>query len=114
MSWQQATLDRYRKKFPKDSLRDVSYKTGIHYSRACRIFNGSEMRISELQAFERALEKKTNTIRYGMSLFEACLLSLPQKRLNEFFSLMERNLINYQIVHKSVLEQFDIPEIQEA
>ena len=48
MSIEQTKLiQMYRKKFPNESFRKMSKRTGIQISRLFRVFNGQEMRISE-------------------------------------------------------------------
>jgi hypothetical protein len=58
MSLQTKTIQRYRQLFPKDTLREVSARTGIQITRVFRLFNGKNMKVGELEAFENVIEKK--------------------------------------------------------
>lgn len=58
MKLQQKTLARYRQLFPKDTLREISARTGIQITRVFRLFNGKTMKVGELEAFEAVIAKK--------------------------------------------------------
>ncbi len=53
---QHAIISSYKEKYPTDKLRHISEKTSIQITRVFRILNGSEMKISEYEAFENCLE----------------------------------------------------------
>ena len=58
MNLQKKTLARYRQFFPQDTLRETSARTGIQITRIFRLFNGKNMKVAELEAFENAVEMK--------------------------------------------------------
>ncbi len=58
MNLQQKTLQRYRQLFPNETLREISNRTGIQITRVFRLFNGRTMKVSELEAFEKAISDK--------------------------------------------------------
>ena len=58
MSLQTQTLHRYRQLFPNDTLKEVSTRTGIQITRVFRLFNGKNMKVGELEAFETVIVKK--------------------------------------------------------
>ena len=106
MQLQKLTIARYQVMYPEDSLREISKKTGIQLTRLFRIMNGSEMRISEYEQFEKVFNTNTTTsTRQFMDVsFLACkelshsflkeleltiLLSIKTKK-----QLMEKNNIN--------------------
>lgn len=62
---QDAIILSYKEKYPTDKLRHISEKTSIQITRVFRILNGSEMKISEYEAFENCLgdaEKHTDIL----------------------------------------------------
>lgn len=48
-------IQLYRKKFPHESFRKMSKKTGIQISRLFRVFNGHEMRLSEFLTLQESV-----------------------------------------------------------
>lgn len=108
MCWQQAILKRYRETYPKESMRSTAKKLGVHYSRLSRIINGSEMKVSEYESFNKLIAHKSITNDYSIRLFNEAMSKLPKKRIKEITILIERSLINYQIVHKPIIEKFNL------
>lgn len=106
MSWQNAVINRYKEVYPKDSIRDIARRTGIHYSRAGRLLNGADMKLKEFQAFNKAVSKDGPAIDYAVKLFDECLIKLSAKKINSIISSLENNIIHYQIANKSLVEQF--------
>ena len=51
-------IRRYRQIFPKDTLKNISQKTGIQITRVFRIMNGKPMRVRELESFERVINQE--------------------------------------------------------
>ncbi len=58
MKLQSKTLHRYRQLFPNETLRQTSARTGIQITRVFRLFNGKNMKVGELEAFEAAILSK--------------------------------------------------------
>lgn len=58
MTLQKKTLSRYRQFFPNETLRETSARTGIQITRVFRLFNGKNMKVGELEAFESAINLK--------------------------------------------------------
>ena len=58
MSLQKRTLQKYRQLFPNETLKEVSTRTGIQITRVFRLFNGKNMKVGELEAFEKAINDK--------------------------------------------------------
>jgi predicted transcriptional regulator len=52
---QQRLIVTYRGIFPKDTYRSISIKTNIQQTRLFRIFNGSEMKMSEFEIINSAI-----------------------------------------------------------
>ncbi len=55
MTLQNKTIARYRQYFPHETLRETSARTGIQITRVFRLFNGKNMKVGELEAFESAI-----------------------------------------------------------
>lgn len=55
---QKRTIQRYRQFFPDDTLREISGRTGIQITRVFRLMSGKNMKVGELEAFERAVDVK--------------------------------------------------------
>ncbi|MAZ48328.1 MAG: hypothetical protein CME65_07175 [Halobacteriovoraceae bacterium] len=89
---QRAIIDSYKKKFPKDKLRHISEKTSIQITRVFRILNGSEMKISEYEAFQNCLSYNES----HLSLIEKLKLALSHLNETErsFFSALLDHEIN--------------------
>lgn len=107
MCWQKAIIDRYKEIYPKDSVRAIAQRVGIHYSRANRILSGAEMKVSEYEAFNNVIAKRSFSNDYSVKLFNQALSKLPPKKVQDFVHSLERSLINYQIVHKPIIENFE-------
>lgn len=60
MNTQQKLVERYKQLFPKDTFQIISNKTNIQITRVFRIFNGSEMKISEYIKFQEVINRKLN------------------------------------------------------
>ncbi len=58
MTLQKKTISRYRQYFPNETLRETSARTGIQITRVFRLFNGKNMKVGELEAFEAAVNLK--------------------------------------------------------
>ncbi len=55
MNLQQSTLHQYRIHYPQHTLKEIAAKTQINLTRVFRLFNGSDMRVAELEAFNDAI-----------------------------------------------------------
>lgn len=58
---QKEVLTQFNSLYPKITLKEVSQKTGIQVTRIFRIFNGAEMKVSELEAFQKLIYEKLGT-----------------------------------------------------
>ena len=52
---QNATIQAYKAVFPDDKLKNISERTSIQITRVFRILNGSEMKLTEYEAFQNAI-----------------------------------------------------------
>lgn len=99
MSLQIQILKDYKDLFPNDTFKDISLKTKIQQTRVFRIFNGAEMKVTELEALEHVIKaNQTINSREFISLSQSCLHSLPKSMINELFAQM-----NFLIKTKTIL-----------
>jgi hypothetical protein len=96
---QQKLISTYKEIFPKDTYKDISNKTRIQQTRVFRIFNGSEMKLSEYEVIE-GVTKDTKP-----SLFDLRkVIRLCEKTFSfdEIGELLEE--INYKLEIKGALQ----------
>lgn len=97
MSLQDKTLHRYRLFFPKETLREISSRTGIQITRVFRLLNGKPMKVEELEAFEKVINQKIaenpNFSRLNYVVEEAASL-LTNEELGKIADYMERRVAN--------------------
>ena len=95
MDLQQIIIKRYKEVFPHTTLKNIAKETGIQQTRIFRILNGYEMKISEFQKFEEAINKGS---RYDISKFrisklvDQCLRELSHTKLLKISENLEHNL----------------------
>lgn len=78
-------LQNYKRAFPRETLKVTSKKTGVQLTRIFRLYNGSEMKISEFEAFYRLLNKESIKIKS----FESGK-SLTSRQISIFEMLTQR------------------------
>lgn len=92
---QKRTLNQYQEAYPGQTLKEISMTTGINLSRVFRLFNGYEMKVSELETFELSIQRKKKTsLKYSsfLELAEQCYLSLKTPQLKTLIEDMQQNL----------------------
>jgi hypothetical protein len=97
MSLQSKTIHRYRQLFPKDSLREVSERTGIQITRVYRLFGGKPMKVKELEAFETAVSLKLAEQPYYTRMHEVlekAAVILEANDLEKILNHIERKMLN--------------------
>lgn len=105
MKLQDHILKRYRKNFPEHTLKEISETTGLQITRVFRIFNGSEMKVSEFEAFQNALEEKSYNSLHFITTAKKCLQLLSEETLQ---TLNNEMLLKISIKKQSkLLSTFD-------
>jgi hypothetical protein len=100
MNLQQKTIRRYRQHFPQDSLRDISAKTGINFTRVFRIFNHQPMKLSEFEVFNQMIQNKeaqSSKKRSLMIKMEDLMPLMSDYELQFFIQIVERKIFNNKI-----------------
>ena len=88
---QTSILSEYTNTFPKDTLKEISLKTGIQITRVFRIFNGSEMKISEYESFQNSLKQNTTNAQFIETASQFFIQSSNIK-IKQITQLMKNNL----------------------
>jgi len=81
MKLQDHILRSYRKNFPEHTLKEIAEATGLQITRVFRILNGSEMKVSEFEAFQKALESKSYSSLHFITTAKKCLQLLSEETL---------------------------------
>jgi len=106
MNLQESTLNQYRIIFPDHTLKQTAEQTQINLTRVFRLFNGSDMRVNELEAFNSAIHANTdkslsddNFIKMAKDFTRI----LPQEPRKEVY-LQMKHLLKNKLFLNSLLE----------
>ena len=101
MNTQQSLINRYKKFYPQDTFKIISKKTSIQQTRVFRIFNGAEMKVSELDALEQVLSESENIkTQEFIHLSKKCTSNLSERVLKDLYTQMRFLLkTNYLITN---------------
>lgn len=91
MSVQTIVLKQFREIYPNAKLKEISAKTGIQITRVFRLLNGAEMKVSELESFQKLIENP-RTNKGFLEISKSCALSLSPKRRIYIQAIMEQAL----------------------
>lgn len=97
MTMQQRTLDRYRKFYPNDTLRQTSQRTGIQMTRIFRLYNGMNMKVQELEKFENAINQKLKenpSFSQFQKTFELASAVLTNEEISSLTHIISRKIKN--------------------
>lgn len=103
---QKIILESYQQQFPNHTFQQISKQTGIQVTRVFRIFNGSEMKLSEYSQFKSVLEGYRGTNSEFLELFEHALISFPRETLDELKGYLERKYQIYNLKKSFVAESY--------
>lgn len=105
---QSRVLKKYQETFPDQTLRTIAKNTGINISRVFRLFNGYEMKISELEKFEETIQKKKKlNFKYSnfIKMAETCYMQLENNQLERIMEEMELTLYCFPRISQKSLAQ---------
>lgn len=100
MKLQEHILKRYKSLYPEHTLKEISQKTGLQITRVFRILNGSEMKVTEFEAFQNALEERSYNSLHFITTAKKCLQFLSEETL--------QNLNNEMILKLSIKNQVNL------
>ena len=90
MKEQKNILTRYKEKYPKETLKQTQQKTGIHYTRVFRLYNGSEMKLKEYLCFQsQLLDQNEQSIQKKLN---KCIRNLSDRNRNVLFDFIDKTL----------------------
>jgi hypothetical protein len=114
MSLQNKTIQRYRLFFPQETLREVSFRTGIQITRVFRLFNGKPMKLGEFEAFDRAINAKIaenpQYSRISHVLEEASSL-MTNEELGRIADYLDRKISNKKYIRTYIRPLFEDADI---
>ena len=83
----------YKSLFPKETIKQTALKNQIQQTRVFRIFNGSEMSISEYEKLNLSIQENTNgSLFLFQQLSYMCVTSLKASDINELIMEMQYTL----------------------
>lgn len=93
MELEKEIIIRYKKKFPHETLKETSERTGIQITRVFRLFSGRKMKVSELEAFQKAIEGSTPSQDNRIQLLiDEILFTLDKPEIEFIHQYLERKL----------------------
>lgn len=100
MKLQYKILSTFKKNYPDLSYKQISKLTGIEKSRIFRIFNGSELKITELEIIDNFNQEANSpgNIEF-IETAKQCLTTLNRKILNKLLLEMQYTLTSSQLCH---------------
>ncbi len=87
---QNAILAKYKKAYPEHTLSDIAKNTNIQITRVFRIFNGYDMKVSELEAFENALMNGSR--KEFISMADDCFQNLSDSKIEYLRAMFKSSL----------------------
>src|SRR5690606_10243692 len=98
MELEKEIIVRYKKKFPHETLKETSDRTGIQITRVYRLFSGRKMKVSEFEAFQRAIEGEPSCQRNERfnNLISEIILTFDSEEIDFICQSLERKIQNHQ------------------
>lgn len=78
---QDIVIRNYKQTYPQDKLKDIASKTSIQITRVFRLLNGSEMKLKEYEAFEKAIAPDKTQVQL-INQFKYCLNELDPSSID--------------------------------
>ena len=93
MNLQKNTINKFRRIYPKLTYIQISAMAGIQQTRTFRIFNGSEMKITEFEALEKIIDESdlaNDLQRKFSSTYKVALLNFSEQKLRKYLNKIQR------------------------
>ena len=103
MDIQNALLHKYMDLKDQPTLQTMADETGIQRTRIFRLFNGSEMKLSEYLSFQSAVVEEQGRSKSLNSLFQECESELSTKSLNDISNLMNSLLYKSRLYKSNLI-----------
>lgn len=91
-------INQYKSNFPKHTLKDISNATNIQNTRVFRIMNGSEMKISEYDSFQKCINKSKSLSKFE-TLIQDCKSTLSDIKMNNLCYEIEGLIKMQRLTH---------------
>ncbi|RLA61077.1 MAG: hypothetical protein DRQ89_11920 [Epsilonproteobacteria bacterium] len=92
MSLQKLVTKRYLSLHNYPTLKTISKDTGVQITRAFRILNGSSMKLSEYEVFNKRIRAKMSSLGLLENLVEECSLKLSPIEIDELNAILNKKL----------------------
>ena len=101
MELQKMVLSQYMLLNKKPTFKKTAADTGIQITRVFRLFNGSTMKLSEYQTFQRKVKEKMGLTDSLEEIAFNCSLNLSPEAIKEIEVLLKRKLAIWAIKNSS-------------
>ncbi len=108
MRLQKTVLSEFKRNYPNLTYHEISKLTGIQQTRAFRILNGSELKISEYEIFEKLNKQKaieSDSQKNFKIISEKAMSLFPDKKLKILFLKIQRE-IQSELLRSSTFESY--------
>ncbi|MGZ3787964.1 MAG: hypothetical protein ACXVLQ_05540 [Bacteriovorax sp.] len=92
MELQKIVLEQYMLLNNKPTLKKISDDTGIQLTRVFRLFNGSTMKLSEYQVFQRKVKEKMGLTDSLEAIAFDCSMKLSPAAIKEIEGYLNRKI----------------------
>lgn len=97
MELQKTIIRQYVLLNQNPTLKDVAKDTGIQINRVFRLFNGSAMKLSEYQVFQRKIKEKMGINSTTEDVLANCLANLNAEAIQEIEIYLKRKMSIWKI-----------------
>ena len=101
MELQKMVLNQYMLLNKKPTFKKISADTDIQITRVFRLFNGSTMKLSEYQTFQRKVKEKMGLTDTLEEIAFDCSINLSPEASKEIEVLLKRKLAIWKIKNNS-------------
>lgn len=98
MELQMTILNQYMLLNNKPTLKSISEDTGIQLTRVFRLFNGSTMKLSEYQVFNRKVKEKMGLTDGLEAVAFECSLKLSPDAIKDLEVFLRRKIETWKLV----------------
>lgn len=97
MDLQKTILNQYMLLNNKPTLKQISEDTGIQLTRIFRLFNGSTMKLSEYQVFNRRVKEKMGLTDGLEAVAFECSLKLSPEAIRDLEVFLKRKIETWKL-----------------
>lgn len=103
MDLQKTILNQYTLLNGKPTLKKISEDTGIQLTRVFRIFNGSTMKLSEYQIFNKRVKEKMGLTDGLEAIAFECSLKLSPEAIKDLEVFLKRKIETWKLLQTQKL-----------